>query len=44
MKTHAYSYVQFQCELCEFIVRDDMDMEINSGKLHGDQLDFGFCD
>ena len=44
MKTHAYSYVQFQCELCEFIGRDDMDMKIHSGKLHGDQFDFGFCD
>ena len=36
MRTHSYKFVQYQCEHCDFIGGEEIDMEVHIAKLHGD--------
>ena len=44
MRTHSYKWVQFQCEHCEFIGGEEIDMEVHTAKLHGENIECGLCD
>jgi hypothetical protein len=44
MRTHSYKFVQFQCEFCEFIGGEEIDMEVHTAKLHGEKIECGLCE
>ena len=44
VRTHSYSLVQYQCDLCEFMGYDEIDMDVHAAKHHGDQHVCGLCD
>ena len=44
MRTHSYSYVQYKCDICDFMGYDEIDMDVHAAKLHGDKHDCGLCD
>ena len=39
MRTHSDKFVQYQCEHCDFIGGEEIDMEVHIAKLHGDKFE-----
>ena len=44
MKNHTYRYVKYQCNECEFMAADSVDMSVHVGKAHGENYECGLCE
>ena len=44
MRTHSYKDAIYKCDICDFIGGDELDMDIDFPKPHGDKFQCGLCD
>ena len=44
MRRHSYSHVLYKCDLCDFIGSEEIDMNVHTARVHGENPECGLCD